>query len=154
MARATFEERFFKYVEKTETCWFWRGALTRAGYGLIYRDGVLVYAHRASYEMHVGPIGYGLLVRHGCDTPRCVRPEHLSIGTQKDNLHDMYVRGRGVVGAQSNLAHISDATGSEIRRAYNAGEGTNRELGRRFGVSHQLVSKIVRGDVRRWVGVV
>lgn len=54
----------------------------------------MVYAHRAAYESEYGPIPPGMVVRHKCDNPPCVNPEHLEVGTQADNAKDMSVRGR------------------------------------------------------------
>lgn len=78
-------------------CWLWRGALNDSGYGILaaHRLG-LRYArvHRLMWEMHDGPIPDGLMIRHRCDTPACVNPDHLEPGTQEDNMGDMVERGR------------------------------------------------------------
>jgi hypothetical protein len=74
-------------------CWLWLGD-KRNGYGSVWVDGRRQYAHRAIYAELVGPIAPGLVVRHNCDTPACVNPEHLEPGTQADNLRDMSDRGR------------------------------------------------------------
>jgi hypothetical protein len=97
------EERFWKRVKKVDNgCWEWTGYIMPNGYGnmKVRRDnGILVneYAHRFSYEIHKGPIPEGMYVCHKCDNRKCVNPEHLFIGTQKDNIHDMDRKGRRVV---------------------------------------------------------
>lgn len=88
------ETRFWQRVEKTDGCWRWTGPLHAFGYGLIWRGGNNVGAHRISWEIHVGPIPDGLFVLHRCDNPPCVRPDHLFLGTQADNIHDMVAKGR------------------------------------------------------------
>lgn len=90
------EKRFMDKVsmEALTGCWIWTGARQRA-YGKIrvfYRD---VRAHRFSWEMHKGPIPEGMDVLHHCDNPLCVNPNHLFIGSQRDNMDDMNRKGRG-----------------------------------------------------------
>lgn len=78
-------------------CWEWRGTRSEAGYGRLtarrrgHRD---LSAHRLSYELFNGPIPDGLLIRHTCDNPPCVNPDHLETGTHQDNMNDMVERGR------------------------------------------------------------
>jgi hypothetical protein len=84
---------FWDRVEKTEGCWIWTGA--RYGeYGRIRIDYRPVLAHRYVYESFIGPIDPGKGVFHHCDTPLCVRPDHLFSGTQSDNVADMIAKGR------------------------------------------------------------
>lgn len=89
------EDRFFQKVEKTESCWLWKGALNSKGYGS-FGDGAgkRVSAHRYSYILHHGEIPEGSIVCHTCDVPECVNPEHLWAGTYKDNVADMFAKGR------------------------------------------------------------
>lgn len=75
-------------------CWQWTLTVRKDGYGLCRRFGKIQYAHRLSYQMHVGDIPVGLGVLHDCDNPRCVNPEHLFLGTQKDNMQDASRKGR------------------------------------------------------------
>jgi hypothetical protein len=75
-------------------CWLWTGHVNRAGYGVIDRGGRKLGAHRVSYEMNKGQIPHGLVVRHTCDVPSCVNPDHLLIGTQADNIQDAVKRNR------------------------------------------------------------
>ena len=99
------EVRFLRHVRKTDSCWFWNGA--QAGgrqkhqrYG-VFRVGSntdrtrkSVYAHRWSYSYFKGDIPKGMQINHRCDNPLCVNPEHLVLGTQHDNVLDMYRKGR------------------------------------------------------------
>jgi hypothetical protein len=71
-----------------EGCWLWNGPVCKDGYGKVKRFGKTLRAHRVFYEAHVAPIPEGLLVLHRCDTPKCVNPEHLFVGTQLDNERD------------------------------------------------------------------
>lgn len=93
------EDRFWKMVEKREPdgCWEWQGNVLSDGYGSIRMPGAQgqpVKAHRYSWELHHGPIPEGVLVLHRCDNQRCVRPDHLFLGSQSDNMQDMHNKRR------------------------------------------------------------
>lgn len=92
------EFRFWFRVDKSGDCWTWsaaRGA-GKFDYGYFWTDGKkLVKAHRYAYALANGPIPEGMVICHRCDNPPCVRPDHLFLGTQKDNIHDMDAKGRG-----------------------------------------------------------
>lgn len=93
------QERFWTKVAKgnPDECWLWTGSLTNSGgYGQLSRSRAEgpVRANRVSYEMHIGPIPDGLSVLHRCDTPACVNPAHLFLGTTRDNARDMSRKGR------------------------------------------------------------
>lgn len=97
--QAPAEERFWRHVDKSGECWNWKGALGRGGYGQFAPTATThALAHRYSYELHVGPIPAGHVICHRCDNPGCVRPDHLFLGTQLDNVRDMFSKGRNVSG--------------------------------------------------------
>lgn len=96
-------ERFWAKVNKDGPtvraelgpCWAWTADRNHKGYGRLQLGGnVVELAHRYSWALHVGPIPEGMLVCHHCDNPVCVRPEHLFVGTAKDNTADMIAKGR------------------------------------------------------------
>lgn len=89
--------RLEKNILKTDSCWEWQKRKDRDGYGMV--DGVLrkhygQRAHRASYQIYKGEIPKGMVVMHTCDNRSCVNPNHLVIGTQKDNVRDCRDKGR------------------------------------------------------------
>ena len=87
-------ERFWSKVKKTEGCWLWMGARDPDGYGSFRVGSRGTHAHRIAYALKVGHIPPGLSVLHRCDNPPCVRPDHLFLGTQLDNVNDMAKKGR------------------------------------------------------------
>lgn len=87
------EDRFWEKVQKGDGCWEWRGVLQR-GYGILHVDGRAIRAHRLSWELHNGPIPPSLYACHRCDNPKCVRPDHIFLGTHGDNMADAHQKGR------------------------------------------------------------
>lgn len=144
VAASTVAERFWKRVVKGDGCWLWIGARTPSGYGQIDKRG----AHRVSWELHNGPIPEGLVVRHQCDVPPCVRPDHLLIGTQKDNMADKVARGRHTHGTDVVTNKLTPQQIADMRDRYSAGE-KQADLAKAFGVTQPHVSRLVRGDAWR-----
>jgi hypothetical protein len=90
-------DRFWSKVERGPGCWIWVGTCDRRGYGAFYfyeRPRRQVAAHRFVWELHHGPIPAGMQVCHACDTPPCCNPDHLWLGTAKDNSDDKIRKGR------------------------------------------------------------
>jgi hypothetical protein len=87
------ETRPYRFLDKIlfdDGCWLWVGALDRDGYGMFERGRAHIY----SYEYWKGPIPEGMFVCHSCDTPGCVKPDHLWLGTPKENMVDSALKGR------------------------------------------------------------
>lgn len=88
-------KKFWSNVQKTGDCWWWKAARTRSGYGHFCYLGKAIRAHRFAWMITHGDIPSGMIVCHKCDHPGCVRPEHLFVGTYKDNSKDCFAKGRG-----------------------------------------------------------
>lgn len=105
---------FWSKVAKTDACWLWTGRQFWDGYGAFDRriDGVkkIFKAHRQSYELSVGAIPDGLHVLHRCDVRLCVRPDHLFLGTNDDNVADRTAKGR----SSSHEGELRDGRGRWI----------------------------------------
>ena len=137
--------RFRSYMgPPNETgCVEYLGSRHPFGYGLFgWEPSHSIGAHRASYMLFRGPIGPGLFVRHTCDNPPCVNPEHLELGTGKDNMRDCRERGRTAKGERQHLAIMAEKV-LELRALYEAG-ASQVALAKQFGISQPTVSQIVR----------
>lgn len=140
-------ERFWSRVSKTDGCWLWT-ARTQAkrGYGLMWWNGKTTGAHRVSYEIHHGEIHSGSVVMHTCDTPACVNPAHLVVGTHADNQYDKVRKQRQARGSSQGHAKLVESQVLEIRARLAAGERQNH-LAREFGVNPCTINDIAK---RRW----
>lgn len=89
-------ERLLNKIEINDAtdCWIWQGGKNNIGYGMIRHDDKMRTTHRVSYEVHKGNIPKGMCVLHSCDNPLCCNPNHLRLGTHKDNTQDMIRKGR------------------------------------------------------------
>lgn len=148
--------KFFKSVEKTDGCWMWRAGKFPGGYGAIHTNGKTRKAHRVSWEIHFGPIGEGLFVCHRCDTPRCVNPEHLFLGTAADNNADRNSKGRQARGEKITAKmriyrgdeHWSRKYPERLARGEKNGSRSKPESRPRGDAHYSRISpeKLARGD--------
>jgi len=146
----TLTERFWGYVDvKTEDeCWEWTGTKTAANYGLIWWNDGLQYAHRLSLEMDGRPVPERWHACHTCDNPPCVNPNHLFVGTPKDNAQDKVAKGRHVFGENHPNAKLSDTDVLEIRKLVSEGMFQS-DISRKYGLNISYVSELVAGLKRR-----
>lgn len=88
------ERRFWAKVEKTDSCWLYRGFIKWDGYGWLCRNGRYMTAHRYAWTLTNGEPPAGAHILHQCDVPACCNPDHLRLGTHRDNMAEMMERGR------------------------------------------------------------
>ena len=165
----TMEERFWKKVNKDGPikshcqhlgpCWILMASKRNKGYGAFcyIRDGVIVHgrSHRYIWEMSYGPIPVGLCVLHACDTPACVNPLHLWLGTKADNNADMIRKGRNVKGNTYSEGHykrgithhntrLTEEQVREMRGKYADGRTSFNTLAQEYKIAIAHAYRIVR----------
>jgi hypothetical protein len=152
--RKSLHLRFWEKVNKDSPndCWIWTAGTAGNGYGQIrLEDDTRCLSHRLSYEMHIGDIPSGLLVCHHCDNRLCVNPDHLFVGTHKDNLRDMVEKGRSNKGQKNVRARLTEDQVRQIRSMYSTGNYTQRAIGEEFGVGQKVISQIINKDTWGWL---
>jgi hypothetical protein len=140
-----FESKFIP--ESNSGCWLWIGAAINKGYGRIRCSGIPKLAHRVAWELYRGEIPKALCVLHRCDTKLCVRPDHLFLGTVRDNNLDMVEKGRAMMSHCGERNGSAKLTANQVRQIRGAA-GTQRSIGKQFGVHQTAISKIRNNQ--RW----
>jgi DNA-binding transcriptional regulator YiaG len=159
--------RFWAKVEKNgpNDCWIWLGGITYDGYGMASAgNGRQVAAHRFSWELHNGPAPADACILHTCDTPYCVNPAHMRLGSPADNVRDTIERGRWLffkrhglsrwecirrdhaqLCASSLVAHALNDIGAAIRVRRRLVGMSQEQLGRIMGVHSTTLCRIETG---------
>lgn len=150
--------RFWSKVEKTEGCWVWQGVTDKDGYGHFSQGRSTgsrspQMAHRVAFALERGPIQTGLHVLHHCDNPPCVRPDHLFLGTNVDNVRDRMQKGRQGrtvrhCGSRNGQSRLTEPQVLEMWALFNTGNHSVGALAARFGCSYPNAWKITHG--RGW----
>lgn len=126
------------------SCWIYTKGISTGGYGNLKVGTKLRPAHRFSYELFKGAIPKGLIVCHKCDNPCCVNPEHLFVGTHKDNNDDKMSKGRGAykVGSAHAMAKLSEQEVIEIRTILANSNVSMPKLAIQYNVSYSTIQAI------------
>lgn len=111
------------------------------GYACIRVEGKMKKAYRVSYELEKGPISDGLIACHRCDNPACVNPDHIFLGTHKDNGEDKARKKRAPNGSNNGNSRLNDGVVMSILNE----RGTLRAIAKKYGVAHSTVKCIKKG---------
>lgn len=136
------------YTVTPSGCWEWNRNRNVYGYGRIGKKNRAITAHRLSWEINRGPIPPGLFICHKCDNPPCVNPDHLFLGTCKDNLNDMWSKGRYKV-RRGELATGSKLTKDQAIAIYLDGR-KHLDIAQAYGVTRECVGRIKQGRTWSW----
>lgn len=147
--------RFWGRVDKSGDCWLWTGLKTH-GYGSVWLAGRVMRAHRAAVLLAGGVIPPGSVVCHRCDTPACVRPEHLFVSTQRENMADMHAKGRAHFKASTTTTHCAhghpmDQQNTILRRRDGARlcRACQRASQRKSNQKHRGTARAAARELRR-----
>ena len=151
-----FKERFLFFFPKNyqdenmfDNCWEWQGAISRSGYGNTCYGSENYLAHRMSYIIFNGPVRADQLIRHTCDNPKCVNPNHLIIGNNSDNIIDMVKRN-----PRSNILLNEEAVKViKWNLKFNSVKGIGKKLAKLYGVSPSVIARINTGKRWSWVNI-
>ena len=123
-------------------CWIWMKSLNHGGYGKTCLGKELtISAHRASYEAKYGKIPNGLMALHSCDVRSCVNPDHIFLGTQRENMEDKVLKNRQAYGEKHGMSKLKEDEAKEIKYSK---EDTNI-LASKFNCSKVTIRQIRQG---------
>jgi hypothetical protein len=145
-----FEKKFIR--EANDGCWLWIGATVRGGYGSIGIAGSRTRsAHRVAWELYKGPLNATQWVLHRCDTPACVNPQHLFLGTPGANAADRAQKGRSAkqFGEANPRSRLSEAQVLAIRADNRPG----RRLAPLYGVTPATIQSVRNGQTWKHLAV-
>lgn len=153
---STSREAFERCVQRGPGCWLWGGYRNEDGYGVVRvggRGAKLTLAHRLSWTLHCGEIPEGLHVLHSCDTPSCVRPDHLFLGSNLDNIRDRQAKGRSGGGCfqsgdASPTVRWTEAEILQMRKKRAQGQRV-KDIAAEYGIQRDYLSRILNGHDRK-----
>lgn len=142
------DDRFWTKVSRPQDtdCWIWTGGKNNKGYGQFRPGGMSEkrLSHRLAYEDRNGPIPAGMVIMHACDNPACVNPDHLSAGTEKQNMTDAAMKGR------NGSRKLTEAIVIALLRDYVGGM-PRRELVRKYRIPYSSISDYTSGRNWQWL---
>lgn len=158
MKRLKFRTDIDTFIEKVMPepntgCHIWLGSSMKNGYGkssIVIKGKIQRLAHRVSWILHKGEIPSGIFVLHKCDNRICVNPEHLFLGTAKDNTQDMLSKNRMAYGEGHGISRLTTEEVIKIRSLYSTGNYTQYQLADKYKMTQSGISAIVNFKSRRF----
>jgi|ERR1700734_436300 len=127
-----------------DVCWNWTKGINNHGYGNMWIEGKTRAAHRVSYEIYKGEIPKGMVILHSCDNKRCINPNHLSVGTFKENTHDALRKGRMAFGERQGNSILKNRDVVVIKQRL-ANKERIVDIARDYSVDETTIGKIKSG---------
>lgn len=148
----TLAERFWNKVRKQgdDQCWEWAGYRNHHGYGVVKIGNLLRRSNRVVWELTYGSIPEGMCVCHRCDNPSCCNPNHLFLGTPKDNSDDKMRKGRCHRGEEVSQHKLTVELVKTIRSEVRKGASC-RSVAKRYGIAPATADQAVRRVTWKWV---
>lgn len=138
-------DRFLEHTNiSKDGCWLWSGPKLLAGYGKFGVRGKTVSAHRFSYSHYIGKIPEAMHICHTCDTPACVNPDHLFLGTHQDNMRDKVAKLRQPRGENTVGVKLTENKVHQIKKFISDGVSKSK-IARHFDVSRASIYAIEAG---------
>lgn len=148
------EEKLSRFTDRSGECWIWTGCISGSRDPRPQMRDPLSrrtrLASRVAWEVTYGPIPPGMFICHLCDNGKCVRPDHLFIGTQKDNIQDAARKGRLALGSRHGQSKLSADDVREIRHLSSIGRSRS-DIARVFNVSRWTICDIIKGRCWGWL---
>lgn len=141
--RSDVYKRFKDKVKIVDSgCHEWQSTIKRDGYGQFHHDGRAQRAHKVSYELFKGEVPSGVVIMHTCDNKKCVNPDHLKLGTTRDNIADMDAKKR-----RGTKSKLTNADVAEIKKML-ADRHSQQSIADKFGVYQTTISRIKLGQTK------
>lgn len=141
------KSRYWRYVQKRESCWTWEGYKDQDGYGIFVKSDKgkqsRIRTHRLAYWLSRGILPPDKVVCHTCDIPACCNPEHLFVATHRENQLDKFGKNRQAKGESHGCAKLTEEQVLFMRRMYKEWNTSAAELSRLFNVSKNTAERIV-----------
>ncbi len=139
--------RFSQYYSSQgkSLCWYWKGCIASDGYGRFWFQGFSEKSHRMAYRIANGKINPGSHVLHTCDNPSCVNPDHLFLGSNKDNVADRVMKGRCAKGEDIGSAQLINWEVIQINRLFMQKLYSTKQIAYFFSVSVEIIQRIRNG---------
>jgi hypothetical protein len=126
-------------------CVEFQGYRDKQGYGRARKNGKPIRAHVLAYEEAYGIRLPFMIVRHLCNNPSCINPDHLILGTLQDNVADRVRSGNSARGSHNGRAKLTEAQAQEIREILAVGKMNFSQIARKYGVDRRVIYQIRKG---------
>ncbi|MEG5063131.1 HNH endonuclease signature motif containing protein [Microcoleus sp. B3-A4] len=154
MSDRTIKKRFEKHVISKDNCWLTDLWCNDKGYPKISLNKKRINASRVSFQLYKGEIPEGIFVCHKCDNPSCVNPEHLFLGTHKENMRDMVEKGRSNKGSKNPQSKLTEKEVFQIKALLLETNLTVERISILFEVSRRTIGYIKQNNIWKHVNCV